>query len=316
MTPTNIERTTMPAKKQAPKLDIPSIIVTDDDNYFGVEPKKATFEAARFVVIQAPYEQTVSYGSGTGAGPRAIRTASQHVEFYDDELDDTPILKHGVATTEELDCDCDGEEINNRIYQVAKQVVAAGKVPVLIGGEHTVSFGNVRACAEKYKGLSILHFDAHSDMRDTYMGQKFNHATAAARMNELCPITQVGIRSREHGREFGHPDRPVTCFPAFKYRRQGEWFDDVIKSLSDTVYITVDVDGFDPSVMPGTGTPEPGGLDWWTVIDLIHRTCQEKTVIGFDVVEVAPLEGTQQTEFAAAKLLAKLVNYTAFYRKW
>jgi agmatinase len=294
-------------------LSIDSLLVRDGDNYFGLEPKLAAFERAGFVVIQAPFEKTVSYGHGAGAGPRAIRSASQQVEFYDDEIDDSPILKHGVATTEELDCDCDGEEINRRIYEVARQIVAANKIPALIGGEHTVSYGSVRACHEKYPKLSVLHFDAHSDMRDTYMGQKWNHATAAARINELCPITQIGIRSRERGDEKGSPARPVRCYPAFKYRHAGPWFDDVIGSLSENVYITVDVDGFDPSVMPGTGTPEPGGLDWWTVIDLIHRACRERTVVGFDVVEVAPLEGTQQTEYAAAKLLSKMINYTAHY---
>ncbi len=297
-------------------LDINSLLVRDADNFFGIDPELATFERARFVVIQAPFEKTVSYGGGTSAGPSAMRTSSQHVEFYDEDLEDTPMLEHGVATTAELDCNCDGEEINQRIYQVAKQVVAAGKIPALVGGEHTVSFGNVKACWEKYSDLSVLHFDAHSDMRDTYMGQKWNHATAAARINELCPITQVGIRSREHGKETGHPDRPVVCYPAHKFRRGGQWFDDVINNLSEHVYITVDVDGFDPSVMPGTGTPEPGGLDWWTVIDLIHRACREKTVVGFDVVEVAPMEGTQQTEYAASKLLAKLINYTAAYTDW
>ncbi|MCA8939405.1 MAG: arginase family protein, partial [Planctomycetes bacterium] len=176
------------------KAPIESMVVTSDDLWFAVEPSLSTLERAKFVVIEAPYEATVSYGGGTAAGPAAIRAASQQVEFYDDELDATPILKEGVCSITPLNCECDGEEINKRIYSVAKQAVEMNKIPALIGGEHTVSYGNIRACWEKYPNLSVLHFDAHSDLRETYAGQKWNHATAAARFNELCPIVQIGIR--------------------------------------------------------------------------------------------------------------------------
>lgn len=299
-------------------LDINALAASIEDAYFGLDEELATLDRANYVIIQAPYAATVSYGGGTEAGPEAIMRASQQVEFYDDELDAEPILSAGVYTTSPLPCDCDGEEINKRIYEVARQAVALGKTPALIGGEHTVSYGNVKACWEKHENLSILHFDAHSDLRDSYAGQKWNHATAAARFNELCPIVQCGIRSREtrQADESGLSKKhPVWCYPAFKYRKGGDWYEEAVGHLSENVYITIDVDGFDPSVMPGTGTPEPGGLDWWTVVDLIHKTCRERNVVGFDIVEVAPLEGTQQTEFAAAKLLAKLINYTTVYRK-
>lgn len=302
----------------ARRLIIDALEVTSTDNYFGIEPKIAAFDVAKFVIVQAGYEHTVSYGGGTAGGPRAIRTASQQVELYDDQLDAEIVPKFGVCTLDELDCDCDGEEINKRIYQVSKQVVAADKIPVLIGGEHTVSYGNVKACWEKYKDLWILHFDAHSDLRDTYNGQKWNHATAAARFNEIAPVVQVGIRSREKF-ERGHPDRPVHCYPAWKYRNvtgdpEKSWLAEVVAHLKGkNVYITVDVDGFDPSVMPATGTPEPGGLDWWTVVDLIHMTCRASNVVGFDIVEVAPVEHSNQTEFAAARLLGKMIAYTGHY---
>ncbi|NUQ34910.1 MAG: arginase family protein, partial [Planctomycetaceae bacterium] len=140
-------------------LSIASLEVTSEDNYFGIPKKIASFKNARYVIVQAGYEHTVSYGGGTAGGPRAIRTASQQVELYDDQLDAEIVPKAGVCTLDELNCDCDGEEINKRIYAVSKQVVAANKIPVLIGGEHTVSYGNVKACWEKHKDLWILHFD-------------------------------------------------------------------------------------------------------------------------------------------------------------
>jgi len=293
-------------------LRVASLVVQGGNNYFAIDPKLATFERARFVVIQAGFDKTVSYGGGAGGGPKAIWNASQQVELFDEITGHEHILEHGVCTLKPLNCDCDGAEINRRIHEVARQVVDAGKIPVLVGGEHTVSFGAVKACWEKYPELSILHIDAHSDLRDEYHGQKFNPATPPARMNELCPIVQAGIRSRE-AFEPGHPDRPVHCYHAFQYRDSGPWQDEAVSRLSRNVYLTVDVDGFDPSVFPATGTPEPGGLSWYTGLDLIERAARSRNIVGFDIVEVAPVKGSHQTEFAAARLMGRIIAFIAHY---
>lgn len=304
------------AKKAAklPKQDlsVASLVVRGDDNYFAIDPKIATFERARFVIIQAPFAATVTYGAGTDKGPRAIHEASQQVELFDEMFGREHITEHGVCTLKPLNCKCDGAEINRRIYEVARQVVAAGKIPILVGGEHTVSFGAVKACWEKYPDLSCLHIDAHSDLRDEYHGAKFNHATAAARINELCSIVQAGIRSRE-AYEPGHPDRPVHVYHAFQYRDSGVWQDEAVSRLSRNVYLTIDVDGFDPSVFPATGTPEPGGLSWYTGLDLIERACKTRNIVGFDIVEVAPVKESHQTEFAAARLMSRIIAFVSQY---
>jgi agmatinase len=288
--------------------DIRDLVVTDDDNFFGLEPELATFERARFVVMSAPFEGTVSYGKGTGAGPDAIRRASQQVELFDEITRDEHIPRHGVCTLKPFDVNCTAGELYERIHAVTAQIVKAGKVPILVGGEHSVSPGAVRAVFEGYPDLSVFQIDAHSDMRDSYQGDKHSHACAAARFNEHSPVVQAGIRSRE-AIEPGHPDRPVTAYHAFEYHTPGPWIDEAVNRLTRNVYLTIDVDGFDPSVFPGTGTPEPGGLSWYLGLQIIRRLTQQRSVVGFDIVEVAPIDGQQVSEFAAARLMGRIIAF-------
>ncbi len=290
-------------------------VITGPDGYFGLEPELSSLERARFVIAQAPFDKTATFGKGTAQGPRAILEASQHVEFYDQELDASPLLEAGVCTLAPLDCQCSSKEINEKTYQSTRLVLDHKKIPVLIGGEHSVSFGAVKACHETFKELSVLQIDAHSDLRQSYFGDPFNHACVAARIAELCPIVQMGIRSREASAQDESKElkNPVWCYPASRTRSSGPWIQEAVDRLSQDVYITIDVDGFDPSVMPGTGTPEPGGLDWWVVLEVLHKVCKERIVRGIDIVEVAPISGSQQTEFAAARLLGKILSYTSFY---
>lgn len=293
--------------------DIRDIVVTDEDNFFGLEPELASFERAKFVVMSAPYEGTVSYGIGTGAGPKAIRVASQQVELFDEITQAEHIPRHGVCTLRAFNPDCTAEEMTNgQICPVAQQIMKAGKFPILVGGEHSVSSGAVKAVHEVYPDLSVLQIDAHSDMRDAYGEDKFSHASVSARINEWCPIVQVGIRSRER-MEPGHPERPVHCYHAFDYHTEGPWIDEAISKLSRNVYLTIDVDGFDPSVFPGTGTPEPGGLSWYLGLKIIQRLAQSRNIVGFDVVEVAPTEGQQVSEFAAARLMGRIIAFISHY---
>jgi agmatinase len=301
------------AKPRAAAADVRKLVVMGDDNFFGIEPELATFERARIVVMSAPYEGTVSYGKGTGAGPAAIKRASQQVELFDEITRAEHIPVHGVCTLKPFDPKCSAEEMTmGKIYPVAKQIVDAGKLPVLVGGEHSVSPGAVKAVAEKYPDLSILHIDAHSDLRDAYHDDQYSHASAAARMNEYASIVQIGIRSRERI-EPGRADKPVWCYHAYDYRQSGPWIDEAISHLSPNVYLTIDVDGFDPSVFPGTGTPEPGGLSWYTGLDVVEKLCKARNVVGFDIVEVAPTKGTQVSEFAGARLMGRIIAFISHY---
>jgi agmatinase len=293
--------------------DINSLVVTDEDNFFGLEPELASFERAKFVVMSAPYEGTVSYGIGTGAGPKAIRVASQQVELFDEITQAEHIPRHGVCTLRAFNPDCSAEEMTmGQIYPVAQQIVKAGKFPILVGGEHSVSSGAVKAVHEAYPDLSVLQIDAHSDMRDAYGEDKYSHASVSARINEWCPIVQVGIRSRER-MEPGHPERPVHCYHAFDYHNEGPWIDEAISKLTRNVYLTIDVDGFDPSVFPGTGTPEPGGLSWYLGLKIIQRLAQSRNIVGFDIVEVAPVPSQQVSEFAGARLMGRIIAFISHY---
>lgn len=299
--------------RRVPPVDVHKLAVRNDDNFFGIEPEIATFDRARIVVMSAPYEGTVSYGKGTGAGPAAIKRASQQVELFDEITRDEHIPRHGVCTLKPFDARCTAEQMTmGQVYPAAQQIVAAGKLPVLVGGEHSVSPGAVKAVWERYPDLSVLQIDAHSDLRDSYKGDKFSHASAAARFNEWCPIVQIGIRSRERI-EPGHPDRPVWCYHGYDYRQSGPWIDEAISHLSPNVYLSIDVDGFDPSVFPGTGTPEPGGLSWYTGLDVIEKLAKARNIVGFDVVEVAPVKGTQVSEFAAARLMGRIIAFISQY---
>jgi agmatinase len=294
-------------------MSIKDLLVTDDDNFFGLEPELATLERARFVVMQAPFEGTVSYGKGTGAGPDAIRAASQQVELFDEITRERHIPRHGVATLRPFDANCTSEQMTmGQIYPATQEIMALGKFPILVGGEHSVSSGAVKAVFERVPDLSVFQIDAHSDMRDAYTGGKYSHASVSARINEWCPIVQVGIRSREQI-EPGHPDRPVHCYHAWDYHSEGPWIDEAISKLSRNVYLTIDVDGFDPSVFPGTGTPEPGGLSWYLGLKIIHKLAQSRNIVGFDVVEVAPTEGQQVSEFAAARLMGRIMAFISHY---
>lgn len=299
--------------RRAAEPDVRELVVRGEDNFFAIPPELATFERARFVVMSAPFEGTVSYGGGTAAGPRAVHTASQQVELFDEITGAEHITRHGVCTLKPFNTRCSAEELTmGRIYPVARQIVAAGKFPILIGGEHSVSPGAVKAVAEGWPDLSIFHIDAHSDLREAYHDDAYSHASAAARMNEYAPIVQVGIRSRE-AFEPGRPDKPVHCYHAFEYNTPGAWMDEAVGKLSRNVYLTIDVDGFDPSVFPGTGTPEPGGLSWYMGLDFIKKIARSRNIVGLDIVEVAPVKGTQVTEFAAARLLGRII---AFVSAW
>lgn len=266
---------------------------------------------SRVAVMQVPYDGTTSFMAGTRYGPHAIITASRQVEFYDRELDMDVAEKLGIHTLDEMEPDMgSAEKTVARVEEMAEDVLSRGKFPVMFGGEHSVSAGVVAALAKKHKSLSVLQIDAHADLRDEYEGTKFNHACAMRRIREhVKSAAQVGIRSvcRDE----------LDFIRSAKLEEHIHWgaeFDTkkILSQLTDEVYVSIDLDGFDPSDCPGVGTPEPGGIKWAQALKLLRSVAETKRIVGFDVVELLPIPGTVQSEFFAAKLAYKLLGYSFF----
>ncbi|MFC1559806.1 agmatinase [Candidatus Margulisiibacteriota bacterium] len=264
------------------------------------------YNKARFVVVPVPYEATTTYGKGTMNGPGAILKASGHVEWYDHELDSEP-CRAGIHTQKPIETTL--REHYGKILRSVKKILDDGKIPVLLGGEHSIAVPAVSACKEKYKNLSVLQFDAHADLKDEYEGSKFNHGCVMRRVLEICPAVQVGVRSMDiEERDFA---RNTGQWGKIHFAEKLELAEKVVSQLSDEVYISFDVDVLDPSIMPSTGTPEPGGLDYYEVLDIVRLVAQKKKVVGFDVTELSPIKGLIYPDFVAAKLTYKFIGYIA-----
>lgn len=275
----------------------------------GLLPEESAFEHARVVILPIPYEQTTTYGTGTRDGPRALITASRNMELYDEELD-YEVYQVGIHTLRELAPEASGPEaMLERIAEVARELLRHGKFVVGLGGEHTVSLGLVRAYAERFPDLSVLQFDAHADLRDTYHGTPFNHASVMRRVSELVPLVQVGIRSLSREEADWVKQRGAALFYAPQILGSPDIATAIMAALTEHVYITVCLDAFDPSIMPAVGTPEPGGLGWYDVLHIARRVAEARTIVGFDVVELFPIPGNIAPDFMAAKLVYKLLGY-------
>ena len=273
-------------------------------------PKSLTdYARSNAVVWPVPYERTTSWKKGTERAPGAILNASAYVELYDDELDWEP-SSLGIHTLEITNPSGQDEtEGIHLLYEGARQYLRDDKFIMTLGGEHTLSSPIVRATREKYPDLSVLQIDAHADLRDTYEGTRYSHACVMRRIVEICPAVQVGIRSisKEEIKEAGK--LPTQIFFARDIAKPSDWIDRAVDALSDSVYVTVDVDGLDPSIVPSTGTPEPGGLDWHTLLDLLGALSRSKNIVGADIVELLPREGFHAADFMCAKLAYKILGY-------
>ncbi len=285
--------------------------------FLDLDPQFSGYQSSRFVVLPLPYQGTVTYGTGTASGPAAIIQASTQVELFDEELRGE-FFQAGVFTAEPLDCQTPSpERLQQRIASAAEKFLADGKFVLALGGEHSVSVALIKAAARRWADLSVLHLDAHADLRDTYQQNKYSHACVLRRLWELSiPTMSVGVRSyslQESLLVEASPERLVSAreIAHARIRRAAtrQWMDRVLAGLSDTVYVTVDIDVFDPSQAPGTGTPEPGGLDWYEVTALLRRLAQKKQVVSADIVEVIPQVAGQVTEFLAARLAYKIIAY-------
>jgi agmatinase len=261
---------------------------------------------AKVVIIPVPYDGTSSWGKGADKGPSAIIEASATVENYDIESDSEP-YKVGIFTDEPVTENKSPEKMVSAVEKRIGGHLAKGKFPIVIGGEHSASIGAIQAQVKKYGKLTVLQLDAHSDLREEYHGSKCNHACVMARAKELCPIVQVGIRSMDIS-EKRLLDKTRTFFAEDIFGKT-DWIDTVIQLLKGDVYVTIDLDVFDPSIMPSTGTPEPGGLLWYEVLDLLRLVFRKTNVTGFDVVEMCPDSTNKAPDFLAAKLIYKLISY-------
>jgi agmatinase len=286
-------------------------------NFLGIPEEEHTFDKSRALVLPVPYERTVSYGVGTKNGPAAIIEASHYVELYDDELDEEP-YRIGIHTLPAwLPDNMEPASCVEGLQEVVAGLVAKDKFVLTLGGEHSIARGPIEAHAKRYKKLSVLHFDAHGDLRDEYEGQKFSHACAARRWVELdLPTVQVGIRSisREEV-AFVRSKKNVRVVSNREMHRSDEWMDGAFELLKDEVYVTFDVDFFDGSLVPGTGTPEPGGGTYDQALRILRRVAADKRIVGADVVEHAPVPGNRAPDFMIAKLCYKLLSYAHFPEK-
>ena len=284
-------------------------------NFLGLDEQASDFEKARAVILPVPYEATTSYGAGTGAGPGAILAASRYIELYDQELDAEP-YEAGIATLPALALSGAGpQEAVGELRAAYDALLAAGeRFIVMLGGEHSITSAPILAWADRLastgRTLSILQVDAHTDLRSEYEGSPFSHASVMARVAERCTISAVGIRALTKDEATYAAGRDnIHIFYADHIHDGTGWVDDVLATLGEDVYITFDVDGFDPTLVPATGTPEPGGLQWYPVMKLLRRVFRERNVVAADVVELAPIPGYHAADFLVAKLVYKMIGY-------
>ncbi|HNQ13271.1 MAG TPA: agmatinase [Bacteroidia bacterium] len=288
-------------------------VLDSENNFLAIsEPELCSLEQSRFVIQQVPYEYTSSYHSGSALGPQAIVDASHYVEFYDEVLDKETYKSCGICTLAPIEF---GDRVDaaaiDLIEEHTVQLLNLNKTVVSFGAEHTVTLGFVKAYQKKFPDLCVLQIDAHSDLRLEYHGNPYSHASVMARVHDLnIPITQVGIRAqcKQESDLIQSSDR-IHTFYAHEVVGKENWIEKVVNTLGDNVYITIDADGFDPSVVPNVGTAEPGGLSWYEVVDLMEAVCQKRNVIGFDIVEVAPIKENTLSEFTLAKLAYRIMGF-------
>lgn len=275
--------------------------------HFGDIPEEHSEEkSSRIVVLPIPYDGTSTWIKGADKGPEALLDASANMELYDIETD-TEIYLQGIYTAPPVTADSSPEAMVEEAEKRATQYLNDEKFLVTIGGEHSISIGPIMAHAKKYPKLSVLQIDAHTDLRDSYEGSKYNHACVMARAQDLCPIVQVGIRSMDIEEKVRL--NPNRVFWAHDVAESEQWMHEAIDLLTEDVYLTIDLDGFDPSILPSTGTPEPGGLQWYPTLRFLRKLIEKKNLVGFDIVELCPNPHAKASDFLAAKLLYKILSY-------
>ena len=284
-----------------------------ENTYAGIPAENATYENSKVVLVTVPYDGTSTWGKGADKGPELFLDASENMELYDIETDTEPYLL-GVYMAGEVSEKSSPEKMVEAVYQKTKELVKdREKLFTLIGGEHSVSIGSIRAVGEEYHNLTVLQLDAHTDLRPEYHGSKNNHACAVFEANQKHKLVQVGIRSMDAEEKQYLPHKRV--FFAHEIAKNDNWIKDVLDKVSGNVYITIDLDAFDPSIAPSTGTPEPGGLQWYPTLKLLKKVFKKCNVVAFDIVELMDSPQAKPTAFLAAKLYYKMLAYYHKYNK-
>lgn len=280
-------------------------------NYAGIPDEFAQLDSSKIVLIPVPYDGTSTWIKGADKGPDAFLEASENMEIYDIETD-SEVYKQGVFLADPVTENTSPEAMVDAVHKTASKYIKMGKFVTLFGGEHSVSIGSIRAFRENFENLTVLQFDAHSDLRPEYDGSKCNHACAVHEAQHTTNLIQVGIRSMDV------VEKPFlkkeNCFFAHQVLTDPKWMMNALDKITENVFITIDLDVFDSSIMPSTGTPEPGGLNWYHVVDFITMVIKHKNVVGFDIMELCPNKINKGPDFLAAKLYYKILS-NVFYNK-
>ncbi|PTM11968.1 MAG: agmatinase [Bacteroidetes bacterium] len=274
--------------------------------YAGIPEELAKLEQAKIVLIPVPYDGTSTWQKGSDKGPEAFLNASENMELYDIETG-TEVYKQGVYLADEVTENSSPEAMVDAVHQATKNYIKRNKFVTIFGGEHSISIGTIRAFNEMFPSLTVLQLDAHADLRKSYEGSKCNHACAVYEASQNTNLIQVGIRSMDII-EKTVMDEEKTYF-AHDMAVDDTWMDSAIDQMTDNVFITIDLDVFDPSILPSTGTPEPGGLLWYETLEFLKQVFEEKNVVGFDIVELCPNSKEKSSDFLAAKLYYKMLSY-------
>jgi agmatinase len=273
-------------------------------NYAGIPDKHARLDDAKVVLIPVPYDGTSSWQKGADKGPDAFLEASENMELYDIETR-TEVYRQGIYLAPPVSEDSSPDKMVEAVYKTTKNYIKQEKFVTLFGGEHSVSIGAIRAFNESFPELTVVQIDAHADLRPEYEGSPYNHACAVHEASKKANLVQVGIRSMDVS-EVEHMDENQVYFGHDLYE---DWMDDAIGQMTPNVYITIDLDAFDPSIMPSTGTPEPGGMFFYETLEFIKMMFKKKNVVGFDIVELCPNDIDKSSDFLAAKLYYKMLSY-------
>lgn len=274
--------------------------------YAGIPQKYAALETSKIVLIPVPYDGTSTWQKGADKGPEAFLNASENMELFDIETK-TEVYKQGIHLTEPIKENSSPEAVVEAVHKMTKDFILRNKFVTVFGGEHSISIGTIRAFNECFDDLTVLHIDAHADLRKEYEGSTCNHACAVYEASQKTNLIQVGIRSMDVS-ETTIIDEEKTWF-AHDMAGDEYWMDNVIEALGENVFITFDLDAFDPSIMPSTGTPEPGGLFYYETLEFLKQVFAERNVVGFDIVELCPNENEKSSDFLAAKLYYKMLSY-------
>ncbi|MCD2258842.1 agmatinase [Psychroserpens luteolus] len=274
--------------------------------YAGISEEYAKLEHSKIVLIPVPYDGTSTWQKGADKGPKAFLEASKNMELYDIETD-SEVYRQGIYLTQPITINATPEAMVDAVHQETKSYIKKNKFVTVFGGEHSISIGTIRAFNEMFPSLTVLHIDAHADLRQSYDGSTCNHACAVYEASQNTNLIQVGIRSMDI-MEKSIMNLDKTYF-AHEMVMDDSWMDSAIDQMTDNVFITFDLDAFDPSILPSTGTPEPGGLFWYETLDFLKQVFAEKNVVGFDIVELCPNEIDKSSDFLAAKLYYKMLSY-------